>query len=280
MTSAHPIVTLNDGNAIPQLGFGVWEIDDGAAATILAAAFAAGFRHIDSAQAYGNEKGVGRAVRECGLDRDEVFVTSKLRTSHFPYDKARRSFDDTMTRFGLEKLDLFLLHWPAPGHDGLFVDAWKALIDLRNEGRVRSIGVSNFLPEHVRRLADETGVLPAVNQVELHPHYQQRDLRAAMAELDVAIESYSPLGRGAVLNDPVIAKIAASHGKSPAQVIIRWHLQDGLIVLPKTASLNRIAENFDVFDFALTVDDMAAIETLDKPDGKILPDPKTMNHLF
>ena len=280
MTNAQPMVTLRDGIGIPQLGFGVWELGDAAAAPVLAAAFAAGFRHIDTAQAYGNEAEVGRALRASGLPREEVFVTSKMRTRDFPYDKARRSVAGSLERMGLDSLDLFLLHWPVPEHDGLFVEAWKALIDLRDAGTLRTIGVSNFLPAHIDRLVAETGVAPSVNQLELHPRFQQRDVRAAHARLGVAIESYSPLGRGAILSEPALAAIAEAHGKSPAQVIIRWHLQDGLIVLPKTATLARVAENFDVFDFELTPAEMAVIEGLDRPDGKILPDPTRMNHLF
>ncbi len=280
MTSAQPVVTLNDGNTIPQLGFGVWEIGDDETTAIVKAAFDAGFRHIDSAQAYGNEAGVGRAVRQSGLPREEIFVTSKLRSSHFPYDKARKSFADSRARMGLDHLDLFLLHWPVPGHDGLMVEAWKALIDIQKEGGVRSIGVSNFTPEHLRRLVDETGVVPAVNQLELHPYFQQLDVRTANKALGVVIQCYSPLGRGAVLADPAIAGIAEAHGKSPAQAIIRWHLQQGLIVLPKTGTLTRVRENFDVFDFDLTPEEMTAIARLDSKSGKILPDPWMMDTLF
>lgn len=280
MTSAQPMLTLSDGTAIPQLGFGVWEVGEGDVAPVLALAFEAGFRHIDTAQAYGNEIGVGAAVRRSGLDRGEIFVTSKLRTSHYGTGKARRSLEDSLERMGLAYLDLFLLHWPVPSHDGLFVEAWTDLIAAQEHGLVRSIGVSNFLPEHVERLVAETGVAPAINQVELHPRFQQRDLRAAMEQYKVAIESYSPLGRGALLGNRVLVDIAGAHGRSPAQVIIRWHLQDGLIVLPKTRSLNRVRENFNVFDFELSENEMAAIAALDSADGKILPDPRQMNSLF
>lgn len=280
MTRAQPVVTLNDGKTIPQLGFGVWEVGDDVAASVLAAAFDAGFRHIDGAQAYGNERGVGAAVRASGLKRDEVFVTTKMRTSHYPHDKARASVEGSLERMGLDHVDLFLLHWPVPGHDGLFVEAWRTLIEMRTEGKIGSIGVSNFLPEHIERLIAETGVTPAVNQLELHPRFQQRDVRAAHDRLGVKIQSYSPLGRGAILVEPVLTAIAEAHGKSPAQVIIRWHLDEGLIVLPKTATLARVPENFDVFDFALTPEEMNAIAALDRSDGKILPDPARMNTLF
>ena len=280
MTRPQPVVSLNDGKSIPQLGFGVWEIGDDAATAVLLTAIETGFRHIDSAQAYGNERGVGRAIRECGLPREEIFVTSKLRASHYPYQKASQSLDESLERMGLAALDLFLLHWPVPGHDGLMVEAWQALIDAQKKGRIHTIGVSNFLPEHLDRLIAETGVVPAVNQLELHPYYQQRDVRAAHKALDIAIESYSPLGRGLVLEDKAITAIAKAHGKSPAQVIIRWHMQDGLIPLPKTATPLRVAENFDVFDFELSEAEMAVIAKLDKPQGKILSDPRHMNNLF
>lgn len=280
MTTAQPVVALNDGNTIQQLGFGVWEIPDGDAAAILGKAFAAGFRHIDCAQAYGNEKGVGQAVRESGLPRGDIFVTTKMRTSHYPYDKALKSVEASLDRMGLDYIDLFLLHWPVPSHDGLFLEAFMALIELRAAGRIKSIGVSNFLPEHIERLVAETGVTPAVNQLELHPHYQQRPVRAAHQQLGIAIQSYSPLGRGALLGEPVIAGIAEKHEKNPAQVIIRWHLQQGLIVLPKTGTPARVAENFDVFDFVLTAEEMAMIDALDRTDGKLLPDPRHMNTLF
>ncbi|MBU1176446.1 MAG: aldo/keto reductase [Alphaproteobacteria bacterium] len=280
MTSAQPIIALNDGTTVPQLGFGVWEIGDDATVSVLKAAFAAGFRHIDCAQAYGNERGVGRAVRASDLIRTDLFVTTKMRTSHFAHDKALKSVEDSLERMGLDYVDLFLLHWPVPSHDGLFVAAWKALIEMREAGRIRSIGVSNFLPEHLDRLIGETGIPPAVNQLELHPRFQQRDVRAVHDKLGIAIACYSPLGRGALLDEPAVAKIAKAHAKSPAQAIIRWHLQQGLIVLPKTATLSRIAENFDVFDFDLSEAEMAAIGALDRPDGRILPDPRHMNNLF
>jgi len=280
MTSAQPVLTLSDGKTIPQLGFGVLELGQADAAPVLAKAFEAGFRHIDTAQAYGNEKDVGAAVKRSGLDRGEIFFIYYLWTSEYYTGKARRSLEQSLERLGLDYLDLFLLHWPVPEHDGLFVEAWTDLIAAQEDGLVGSIGVSNFLPEHVARLVTETGVAPAVNQVELHPRFQQRDLRAAMEEYKVAVESYSPLGRGAMLSEPVLVDIAKAHGKSPAQVIIHWHLQEGLIVLPKTSSIDRVSENFDVFDFELSAEEMAVIAKLDKPQGKILSDPRHMNNLF
>jgi 2,5-diketo-D-gluconate reductase A len=280
MSLAQTLV-LNDGHSIPRLGFGVWRLPDDETTATVTAALNAGYRHIDTAQAYGNEVGTGRAVRESTLPRRDIFVTSKLRTADFPPEKARASFNATMDRLGLDDLDLFLLHWPVPAHD-LYLDAWKTLIDLRAQGRVRSIGVSNFLPEHLKRLIDETGVVPAVNQLELHPSYAQRDIRDFHAQHGIAIQCYSPLGGegAAVLAAPLIAQIAQNHSKSPAQVVIRWHLQQGLIPLPKSATPKRIAENADVWDFDLSDQDMQQIATLDRADGKTLPRPEEMNTLF
>ncbi|WP_404402887.1 aldo/keto reductase [Pelagibacterium halotolerans] len=274
-----PLIELNDGNTIPQIGLGVWRLEDADAPSVIAEAIAAGYRHIDTAQAYGNEAGVGRAVREAAVPREELFITSKERTSHQGYDSTMRSLDESLERMGLDYLDLFLIHWPVAMH-GRFVDTWRAFIDLQKQGRVRSIGVSNFLPEHIEQLAEETGVLPAVNQLELHPYYQQRDVRDFHERHHVAIQSYSPLGSGAVLADAEIAGIAAEHGKSIAQVIIRWHLQQGLIVLPKSVTPSRIRENIDVFDFDLNLDDVTRIDALDSPDGKTLPEPAVMDTLF
>lgn len=276
---AQPYVTLNDGNRIPQLGFGVWRLAEAAAPRIVGEALRAGYRHIDTAQGYDNEAGVGRAIRESGLAREEIFVTSKLRTRDQGYDKARRSFEGSLERLGLDRLDLFLIHWPVPRH-GLYVETWKALVELQQEGRVRSIGVSNFLPAHIEAIVAETGVVPAVNQIELHPYYQQRDVRGEHARRGIVIESYSPLGSGTVLDDPTLADIARRHGRSVAQVIIRWHLQQGLVVLPKTATFERVAENFAVFDFTLSDEDISRIDALDRPDGKTLEPPEAMNDLF
>lgn len=280
MGAEQPYVKFRDGNAIPQLGFGVWQIDDDTTSDIVGQALKAGYRHIDTAQAYGNEAGVGRAINESGLAREDIFVTSKLRTGDYGYDSALKSFDGTMERLNLEVIDLFLLHWPVPAHDGLASESWKALIEIHKSGRAKSIGVSNFLPDHLERIIGETGVIPVVNQLELHPHYQQRHVRDVMRSHDIAIQCYSPLGRGVVLEEPEIVAIADAHGKSTAQVIIRWHLQQGLIALPKTASPERVGENFDVFDFELTADQMAAIDGLDRPDGKVLPEPTEWNRLF
>ena len=276
-----PTLTLNDGHAIPRLGFGVWRLPDEDAPSVVGAAIEAGYRHIDTAQGYGNEEGVGQAVREALVPRDELFITSKQRTRDQGYDSTFRSFEGSLQRLGLDWIDLFLIHWPVPQHD-LYAETWKALVELRAQGRVRSIGVSNFLPAHIERIMGETGVAPAVNQVELHPRYQQRDIRDWHAERGIVIESYSPLGGdgAAVLREPAVTDIAARLGKTPAQVVIRWHLQQDLVVLPKTASPTRAAENLDVWDFALDADDMARLEALDRADSKTLPRPEEMNDLF
>ena len=272
-------ISLNDGQSIPQLGFGVWRLKEAEAPKIVGEALKVGYRHIDTAQGYENEAGVGQAIKSSGLGRGEVFVTSKLRTSHQGYDSALRSFEETLERLGLDYLDLFLIHWPAPKHDR-YVETWKAFIEIQKSGKVRSIGVSNFLPEHIDRIVGETGVSPAVNQIELHPYYQQRDMRDYHAAKSIVIESYSPLGSGSVLEDETIAVIAKAHGRSVAQIIIAWHLQQGLVVLPKTATLERVAQNFDVLDITLSPEEIAAIDGLDSPDGKTLTPPEKNNNLF
>ena len=272
---------LSGGGAIPHIGYGVWRLDDDRATRLVGAAIAAGYRHIDTAQAYGNEAGVGRAIAEAPVARDALFVTSKLRTRDQGRDAARRSFDETMARLGLDVLDLFLIHWPVPQHDR-YVETWQALVELQAEGRIAHIGVSNFLPAHLDRLKAETGVVPAVNQVELHPLYQQRALRDYHAQHGIVTTCYSPLGGdGAdLLRDPVIAGIATAVGRTPAQVVLRWHVQSGLVPLPKTATPTRLPENIAVFDFTLSADHMAALGALDRPDGKALPHPEEMNTLF
>lgn len=280
MTNA-PTIPLNDGNSIPQLGFGVWRLEEDDAPSVIGAAVDAGYRHIDTAQGYDNEAGVGRAIKQASVPRDQLFVTSKLRNSHQGYDNALRSLDGSLQRLQLDHLDLFLIHWPAPMHDR-YVETWEALIEAQRNGKVKSIGVSNFLPEHIDRLIAETGVTPAVNQVELHPAYQQRDIREYLRDKDIQIECYSPLGgKGSeLLEDPVIGEIAEAHGKSPAQVMVRWHLQQNLIVLPKSSKPERARENFDVWDFVLSAEDVGRIDGLDRPDGKTLPQPNENNDLF
>jgi 2,5-diketo-D-gluconate reductase A len=276
-----PAIPLNDGKTIPQLGFGVWRLPEEDAPKVVGAAIREGYRHIDTAQGYDNEAGVGRAIAEADVPREQLFITSKLRNGHQGYERAKSSLDESLGRLQLDHLDLFLIHWPAPAHDR-YVETWKALVEARDAGKVRSIGVSNFLPEHIQRIIDATGVVPVVNQVELHPAYQQRDIREWHRDRDIQIECYSPLGgKGSdLLNDPVIREIAEAHGKSPAQVMIRWHLQQNLIVIPKSEKPERAKENFEVWDFALSSDDLARIDALDRPDGKTLPQPEENNELF
>jgi len=265
-------LTLNDGRMIPQVGLGVWRTPADDAAVVVRTALKAGYRAVDTAAIYGNEAGVGEGVRASGLPRDEVFVTTKLWNESQGYDRALRAFDKSVERLGLDHVDLYLIHWPCP-QQGLYLESWKALIRLREEGRARSIGVSNFAPEHLERIISETGVVPAVNQIELHPRFQQASLRAANAAAGVLTESWSPLGQGQILEDPIIAGLAAKHGVTPAQVVIRWHVQLGLIVIPKSVTPARIVQNLDVFGFALDTNDMAAMASLDTENGRIGPDP-------
>ncbi len=265
-------LTLNDGRPIPQVGLGVWRTPADDAAIVVRTALEAGYRAVDTAAIYGNEAGVGEGVRASGLPRDEVFVTTKLWNESQGYDRALRAFDKSLERLGFDHVDLYLIHWPCP-QQGLYLESWKALVRLREEGRAKSIGVSNFAPEHLDKIIQETGVAPAVNQIELHPRFQQAGLRAANAGAGVLTESWSPLGQGQILEDPVIAGVAAKHGVTPAQVVIRWHVQLGLIVIPKSVTPARIVQNLDVFGFVLDADDMAAMASLDTADGRIGPDP-------
>ncbi|MDM4761739.1 aldo/keto reductase [Galbitalea sp. SE-J8] len=270
-----PTITLTNGIEVPQLGFGVFQVPDAETTAAVATALAAGYRSIDTAAIYGNEAGVGRAIAESGLRRDELFVTSKVWNSDHGYDSTLRAYDETLAKLGLDALDLYLIHWPAPAHDR-YLETWRALERLYADGRVRAIGVSNFEPEHLDRLVDAGSVVPAVNQVELHPALQNRDVIAANARHGIATEAWSPLAQGAVLADPVITAIAARHGKTPAQVVLRWHLQQGRIVIPKSVTPSRIAENLDVFDVTLGDDELAAIDALDR-DGRTGPHPARFN---
>ena len=272
-------ITLNDGTAIPQLGLGVWQVDQDVTAQVVGWAIDAGYRLIDTAQGYANEEGVGEAIRQSSVPRTELYITSKLRNAAHKRDAALKAFDETMTKLGIEQLDLFLIHWPLPGQDN-YVEAWKTLIELRDSGRIKSIGVSNFNRDHLERIIGETGVTPAVNQIELHPRFQQRDKREFHAEKGIRIESWSPLGSGRLLGDATIEGIAKKHGKSTAQVIIRWHLQQGLIVIPKSVHKDRIAANFDVFGFELDADDLKQIDAMDSARGRVGPDPATASFLF
>jgi 2,5-diketo-D-gluconate reductase A len=270
---ASPSITLNDGNSIPQVGLGVFQTPPEETEQAAVTALDAGYRHIDTAAAYGNEREVGQAVKESGLARDDVYLTTKLWNADQGYDSTLKAFDASMDRLGLDYLDLYLIHWPMPAKNA-FVDTFKAFAHLRDQGRIRSIGVSNFEPEHLRTLVEATGIVPSVNQIELHPLLQQEELREVHAELGVATEAWSPLGRGSLLSNDTVTAVADAHGKTPAQVLIRWHIQLGNIVIPKSVTPERIVSNFDVFDFELSEQDMASISSLG--DGTRLgPDPRT-----
>jgi len=257
------------------LGLGVWQTPPEETERAVGAALAAGYRHVDTAAAYGNEPETGRAVADSGLDRDEVYLVTKLWNADQGYDRTLTAFDESIDRLGVEYLDLYLIHWPCPELN-TFVDTFKAFAHLRDQGRIRSIGVSNFAPEHLRILIDATGIVPVVNQVELHPMLPQQELREVHAALGVATEAWSPLGQGALLTDATITALADQHRKTPAQVLIRWHVQLGTIVIPKSVTPKRIVSNFDVFDFELSEDDMTSIAALDT-GTRLGPDPRTFN---
>jgi diketogulonate reductase-like aldo/keto reductase len=269
-----PEIALNNGVRIPQLGFGVWQVPDDEAEQAVLTAIESGYRSIDTAKLYYNEQGVGRAIRKSGVPREELFITTKLWNSDHAYDDALRAFDESMARLGLEWLDLYLIHWPVAG-SALYLDAWRAMEKLYNEGRIRAIGVSNFGRAELTRIMDESVTVPAVDQIELHPRLAQADLRAFNAEHGIATEAWSPLGQGkGLLDEPELARIAEAHGKSPAQVVLRWHVQLGNIVIPKSVTPSRIRENIDVFDFELKDEEMKAIGALDE-GRRIGPDPAT-----
>ncbi|BDI23659.1 aldo/keto reductase [Herbiconiux sp. L3-i23] len=253
---------MNDGFLIPQVGLGVYKVADDDAADVVREAIRVGYRHVDTAKLYDNEEGVGRGIRESDVPREDLFVTTKVWNDDHAYDRTLRAFDASLERLALDYVDLYLIHWPVPSQD-LYVETWKALVQLRESGRVRSIGVSNFTERHIDRLVDETGVTPAVNQIELHPRLPQAAVREYDAANGVLTEAWSPLARGGVLTDPTLIEIAAKHDRSPAQVVIRWHIELGNVVIPKSVTPDRIASNFDVFDFALDSDDLAKIATLD-----------------
>lgn len=269
-----PDVTLNNGVQMPQLGFGVWQVDDDTAEKAVITALEAGYRSIDTAKIYFNEEGVGRALRAAGVPREELFVTTKLWNTEHEYDKALRAFDESLDKLGLDYLDLYLIHWPVPSQDR-FPEAWRAMEKLYEDKRIRAIGVSNFTVQTMSRLLDESETVPAVNQIELHPRFTQEELRKLHAVHGIATEAWSPLGQGkGLLDEPVLATLAAKHGRTPAQVVLRWHLQLGNVVIPKSVTPSRIAENLAVFDFALDDEDLAAIATLDT-GARIGPDPAT-----
>ncbi|MFD8387295.1 aldo/keto reductase [Streptomyces sp. NPDC059679] len=275
MNASVPTVTLNNGVEIPQLGFGVFQVPDAETAAAVTTALETGYRSVDTASIYGNESGVGKALAGSGIARGELFITTKLWNADQGYDATLRAFDASLDKLGLDYVDLYLIHWPTPARD-LYRESWKAIEKLAADGRIRAAGVSNFQPAHLRRLLEGADLVPVVNQVELHPGLQQSELRALHADLDIATEAWSPLAQGAVLGDETITTIAAQHGKSPAQVVLRWHLQLGCIVIPKSVTPARIRENLDVFDFALSDDEMAAITALDR-GLRTGPDPDTLN---
>ena len=271
MTSqTQPTVALNDGASMPQFGLGVFQTPPDATEEIVRMAVDEGYRLVDTASMYRNEEGVGKAL----LGRADVFVTTKLGNSDHGFDAALRAFDESLRRLRRDKLDLYLIHWPRP-RVNLYVESWKAFVRLQKEGRVRSIGVSNFNRDHLERIIGETAVTPSVNQIELHPKFQQRALRAFHDEMGVKTESWSPLGRGGLLGEATIVAIAAKHRKTPAEVVIRWHLDSGLIAIPKTVRLERLKENIGALDFKLDGDDMRRIDALDSPGGRLGPDPAT-----
>ncbi|MGW7007372.1 aldo/keto reductase [Streptomyces sp. NPDC054933] len=271
-----PSITLNNGVKMPQLGYGVWQVPDAHAETAVGTALEAGYRSVDTAAAYGNEAGTGRALASSGIPREELFVTTKVWNNFHGYDSTLRAFDTSLAKLGLEQLDLYLIHWPVPSRD-LYVDTWRALEKLHADGLTRAIGVCNFQPAHLRRLLDETDIVPAVNQIELHPNFQQAELRAFHAEHDIATEAWSPLGQGkGLLDDPTIAKIAGKHGRTPAQIVLRWHIQVGNVAIPKSVTPSRITENINVFDFELDADDLAALAGLDN-GTRLGPDPDTFD---
>ena len=258
-----PTVRLNDGNAIPQIGLGTWPLDDAQVAAAVVSAVELGYRHVDTAYRYGNEAGVGQGVRDCGIPREELFITTKLDGTYQGRDRAVEGLEGCLKRLGLDYVDLLLIHWPLPQRNE-FVATWETFERLQAEGKARSIGVSNFKPAHLERLLKETSVVPAVNQIQVSPSITRIDERAFNSSHGIATESYSPLGAGSdLLNAPVLSAIGKKHGKTPGQVVLRWHIQEGLVAIPKSANPQRMKENLDVFDFTLDHDDLSAIATLD-----------------
>jgi len=265
-------IRLNDGVQIPQIGLGVWQVDNGQAPKAVLTAIQAGYRSIDTAAIYGNEEGVGIGIRDAGVPREQLFITTKLWNDRHGAKNALKAFDESLKRLRLDYVDLYLVHWPTP-RVNLYVETWQALAEIKKSGRAKSVGVSNFKVPHLERLLGETGIVPSVNQIELHPRFQQRAQRAFHAKHGITTESWSPLGQGRVMKDPVIGGIATTHGRTPAQVTLRWHIQNGLVAIPKSVTPARIRENFDVFGFELTQDEMAKIAALDNDRGRIGPDP-------
>ncbi|QIY58472.1 aldo/keto reductase [Streptomyces sp. RPA4-5] len=267
-----PSIKLNNGVAMPQLGYGVWQVEDEQAATAVGQALDAGYRSIDTAMIYGNEEGTGRALAASGIARDELFVTTKLWNADQGHDATLRAFDTSLAKLGLEYVDLYLIHWPLPARDA-YIETYQALEKIYADGRAKAIGVSNFLPEHLERLMGETSVVPAVNQIELHPQFPQAATRAFHARHNIVTEAWSPIGQGrGLLEHPTLVELAAKHGKSPAQVVLRWHVQLGNVAIPKSVTPSRIAENIDIFDFELDDADLTALAGLDT-GTRLGPDP-------
>jgi 2,5-diketo-D-gluconate reductase A len=276
-----PTIELNDGNTIPQLGFGVFQIPPDETADAVKSALDVGYRHIDTAEMYQNEKGVGQGIRDAGVDRADVYVTSKLNNGFHAPDDARRAFDETLAALEFDYVDLFLIHWPLPTlYDGDFVSTWRVLEEFKADGRARSIGVSNFQTAHLERLAEETDTVPAVNQIEVHPYFGNEEVRGFDGRKGIANEAWSPIAQGKVLDDPAITRIAKSVERSPAQVVLRWHIQRGDIVFPKSVTLQRIKDNFALFDFELSSVDVNAINELDKGEaGRTGPNPDKFDYI-
>ncbi|MFC3504684.1 aldo/keto reductase [Micromonospora krabiensis] len=281
MPNTVPTISLNDGNSIPQLGFGVFQIEPKDTAEAVATALRADYRHIDTAQMYGNEAEVGQAIRTSGLDRREVFVTSKLSNAFHRPDDARKAFESTLSALKMDYIDLFLIHWPLPTlYDGDFVSTWKTLQEFQRDGRARSVGVSNFQVAHLERLADEAEVVPAVNQIEVHPYFGNEQVRDYGREHNIVTEAWSPIAQGKVLTDPTIVDIAELVGRTPAQVVLRWHVQRGDVVFPKSTTPARIEENFQIFDFTLDDATIERITSLDRgAAGRQGGDPDTFDYL-
>lgn len=270
--ASQPRMFLNDRKSIPQIGLGVWKAPPDVAGAAVEMALRAGYRHVDTATIYGNEAEVGQGIRAAGIDRKNLFITTKLWNKDQGYDATLRAFDESLERLGLDYVDLYLIHWPSPQR-GLYVETWKAFVRLKEQGLVRSVGVSNFEPEHLNKIISATGVTPVLNQIELHPRFQQRKLRLVHEKLGIATQSWSPLAQGTLLDHPTINAIAAKHNKTSAQIIIRWHIDNGLLVIPKSVTPAHIAQNFDVFSFGLDEADLAAVAKLNAVGGRIAPDP-------